>query len=47
MDEVSDALSKRLGLVGAGRWLCRKRETFSSVGGWVECVGSGGIYGRD
>ena len=31
MDEVDDALS-RLGLVGAGRWSCRKWETFSSVG---------------
>ena len=31
MDEVDDALS-RLGLVGAGRCSCRKRETFSSVG---------------
>ena len=33
MDEVGDALSRRLGLVGAGRWLCRKWVTFSSVGG--------------
>ena len=32
MDEVSDALSERLGWVGAGRLLCRKWEIFSSVG---------------
>ena len=36
MDEVDDALS-RLGLVGAGRWTCRKWERFSSEGmDWVE-----------
>ena len=32
MDEVGDALSRRLGLVGAGRWLSRKWETSSTVG---------------
>ena len=29
---VGDALSRRLGLVGAVRWLRRRRVTFSSVG---------------
>ena len=42
MDEVGDALS-RLDLVGAGRWLCRKSETFSSVGG--DGAGLRGVLG--
>ena len=45
MDEVGDVLSRRLGLVGAGRWLSRKWETSSTVGmdGVVLRVVSGAV----